>query len=403
MSELFASDGQSTWACIREENRLELNEVKWSCSVMSDPVTPWTVAHQAPLSMEFFRQEYWSGLPFPSPGDLPDPGVELGSPALQADALPSEPPKGLGEQGQGCVCGGRWAAAVLFWVGRLAWLSGDIWEETWRRWGPEPCGYLVLGEVHPGQRKQPVQRSCGQQLPSLSKRQQGGQHGRSEVSAGEQREKGPGRRESGWQGLARVLRALRAWLFSKEDGESHRVMGRGSVWMLWWEYSRGPGRSGGIGCGQEMKMSGLGWVSLRGVVGLSGAPPQALNTSKGTSGPLGAGIQKGVSKMGSTNTHTHTHTHTFEWSSRKAEMILFYSRTHSRAHSTCSKTCLWNDGHSKWKARPVFKTTWASKDIWWPWVLPPWWGCGLFSHGLGSSWPITQKQQSWSPLRFWCA
>ena len=55
-------------------------------------MTPWTVAHQAPLSMGFSRQEYWSGLPFPSLGDLPDPGIEPGSPALQADALPSEPP-----------------------------------------------------------------------------------------------------------------------------------------------------------------------------------------------------------------------------------------------------------------------------------------------------------------------
>ena len=54
--------------------------------------TPWTVAHQTPPSMEFFRQEYSSGLPFPSSGDLPDPGIEPGSPALQADTLPSEPP-----------------------------------------------------------------------------------------------------------------------------------------------------------------------------------------------------------------------------------------------------------------------------------------------------------------------
>ena len=54
--------------------------------------TPWNGAHQAPLSMGFSRQEYWSGLPFPSPGDLPDPGIELRSPALQADALTSEPP-----------------------------------------------------------------------------------------------------------------------------------------------------------------------------------------------------------------------------------------------------------------------------------------------------------------------
>ena len=55
-------------------------------------VTPWTVAYQAPPSMGFSRQECWSGLPFPSPGDLPDPGIKLGFPTLQADALPSEPP-----------------------------------------------------------------------------------------------------------------------------------------------------------------------------------------------------------------------------------------------------------------------------------------------------------------------
>ena len=54
--------------------------------------TPWTVDYQAPSSMGFSRQECWSGLPFPSPGDLPDPGIKPGSPTLQADALPSEPP-----------------------------------------------------------------------------------------------------------------------------------------------------------------------------------------------------------------------------------------------------------------------------------------------------------------------
>ena len=54
--------------------------------------TPWTVAHQAPPSMGFSRQEYWSGLPFPSPGDLPNPGIKPRSPALQADVLTSEPP-----------------------------------------------------------------------------------------------------------------------------------------------------------------------------------------------------------------------------------------------------------------------------------------------------------------------
>ena len=55
------------------------------------PQTPWTVTHQAPLSMGFSRREYWSGLPFPTPGDLPHPGTELVSLVLQADSLPTEP------------------------------------------------------------------------------------------------------------------------------------------------------------------------------------------------------------------------------------------------------------------------------------------------------------------------
>ena len=59
---------------------------------MSDSATPWIIVHLAPLSMEYSRQEYWSRLPFPAPGDLPYPGIEPGSPALQADSLLSEPP-----------------------------------------------------------------------------------------------------------------------------------------------------------------------------------------------------------------------------------------------------------------------------------------------------------------------
>ena len=55
-------------------------------------MTPWTVALQASLSTEFSRQEYWSGLPFPSPGNFPDSGIKLGSPALKVDSLPPEPP-----------------------------------------------------------------------------------------------------------------------------------------------------------------------------------------------------------------------------------------------------------------------------------------------------------------------
>ena len=63
-----------------------------SHSVVSDSATPGTVAHQAPLSIGLPSQEYWSGLPFPPPGDLPNPGIEPGCPALQADLLPSETP-----------------------------------------------------------------------------------------------------------------------------------------------------------------------------------------------------------------------------------------------------------------------------------------------------------------------
>ena len=63
-----------------------------SHSVVSNSATPWTIACQAPLSMDFSRQEYWSGLPFPSPGDLSDPGIEPTCPVLQADSLQSEAP-----------------------------------------------------------------------------------------------------------------------------------------------------------------------------------------------------------------------------------------------------------------------------------------------------------------------
>ena len=70
-----------------------MEEESESHSVLSDSVTPWTVACQAPLSIGFSRQEYCSGLPFPSLGDLPDPGIEPRSPALQADTLPFETPE----------------------------------------------------------------------------------------------------------------------------------------------------------------------------------------------------------------------------------------------------------------------------------------------------------------------
>ena len=72
-----------------------MNQWKWKVKSLSRVwlfATLWTIDYQAPPSMGFSRQEYWSGLPFPSPGDLPDPGTEPGSSALQADALLSEPP-----------------------------------------------------------------------------------------------------------------------------------------------------------------------------------------------------------------------------------------------------------------------------------------------------------------------
>ena len=63
-----------------------------SVTALSLFLTPWTVARHAPLSMEFSRQESWSGSLFPPPGDLPNPGIKPGSPTLQADSLLSEPP-----------------------------------------------------------------------------------------------------------------------------------------------------------------------------------------------------------------------------------------------------------------------------------------------------------------------
>ena len=74
--------------------------------------TPWAVAYQAPQSMGFSREEYWSRLSFPSPGDLPDPGIEAGSLALQVDSLPSEPP---GKPDNLSIC----ALSIELWFGNF--------------------------------------------------------------------------------------------------------------------------------------------------------------------------------------------------------------------------------------------------------------------------------------------
>ena len=92
-----------------------------SHSVVSDFVTPWTVAHQASLFMEFSRQEYRSGWPFPSPGDPPNPWIKPRSPALQANSLPSEPlnipqyKETLKRKIEECrrCCGSPWGALQL--------------------------------------------------------------------------------------------------------------------------------------------------------------------------------------------------------------------------------------------------------------------------------------------------
>ena len=82
--------GSTKFSSVNNHPKCESESV--SHSVKSDFAIPWTVARQAPLSTEFSRTEYWSGLPFASPGDLPDPGIKPRSPALQANSLSSESP-----------------------------------------------------------------------------------------------------------------------------------------------------------------------------------------------------------------------------------------------------------------------------------------------------------------------
>ena len=109
---------------------LSLLSLSVSHSVVSNSLgSLWTVACQAPLSIGFPRQEYWSGLPFSSPGDIPDPGIEPGSPALQADSLPSQPSREKGGKKKkkgGTVCHKRKGTkeqlrSVECRVGKISW------------------------------------------------------------------------------------------------------------------------------------------------------------------------------------------------------------------------------------------------------------------------------------------
>ena len=92
VSKEMGLSGQQNLECLTIDLEQSTNIKCQSLSHVQLFVTPWTVAHQVSLSMEFSRQEFWGGLPFPSPGNLPNPKIEPRSPALQADSLPSESP-----------------------------------------------------------------------------------------------------------------------------------------------------------------------------------------------------------------------------------------------------------------------------------------------------------------------
>ena len=122
-----------------EEELLNVKKVK-SFSHVQLFVSPWTVACQAPPSMGFSRQEYWSGVLFPFPGDLPDPGIEPRSPTLQVDSLLSEPP------------GNPWCKYRCnrkppknFQNGGMPRYSNSLWEPDFRRQESKQ-GYLCNGQ-----------------------------------------------------------------------------------------------------------------------------------------------------------------------------------------------------------------------------------------------------------------
>ena len=112
-----------TWVCSPAHNKASLLTQGCDGSESCSVVSPWTVARQAALSMGFSRQEYWSGLPFPSPGNLPNPGTEPRSPALQVDSLPSEPP-GKPQESVHCRDQARRTRQLKLKKPNSPWLSG---------------------------------------------------------------------------------------------------------------------------------------------------------------------------------------------------------------------------------------------------------------------------------------
>ena len=132
-----------------------LVKVKVSCSVVSDSLRPHGLATlHAPLSVGFSTQEYWSGLPFPSPGDLLDPRTETGSPALQVDSLPSEPP---GKPQPKIYMAGAMTLEKrsLLWTSKGKMIANKTWSKLWkiyrdgrggwggRGWGENICWGLL--------------------------------------------------------------------------------------------------------------------------------------------------------------------------------------------------------------------------------------------------------------------
>ena len=122
-------------------SEVKWSEVKWLSHVRLF-VTPWTVAYQASPSMGFFRQEYWNGLPFPSLGDLPDPGIEPGSPVFQADALTSEPP---GKPYDWLVC---WSSVQFSSVLSRVRLFATPWNAALQASCPSPLPELAQTHIH---------------------------------------------------------------------------------------------------------------------------------------------------------------------------------------------------------------------------------------------------------------
>ena len=126
---------------------------KWSRSVVSDSATPWTVAHQAPLPMGFSRQEYWNGLPFPSPADFRDPRIKPASLALTSRFFTTEPP-------------GKWKSLSHVWLFATPWTIYSPWNSLGQNIGV--CNLSLLQGIFPTQESNPSLLHCQEDSLPLS-------------------------------------------------------------------------------------------------------------------------------------------------------------------------------------------------------------------------------------------